>query len=286
MKSHRPMLALIIAGLLVSYTLSASAQHLNGQITINVEKLLPEAREKLADFQSQLLRYVNEYDWSDNPGRYDIPVQIDIYFERADIVGLEDRYEARLVLSNQGDFQASDKRWSFTYQQGVLLNHTDQFHPLTSMLDFYFNILLGQEFDKQAKLGGTSYYQKAFAVAQLSKFTDYFNAGWKERSVYLERLQSEAQTPYRELEYFFNQARGKLRMDDRKTAGQYLRVVTLRLKEVSPESEGTARFFQLHHLDLARMLSALGMAPELQEISRLDPTHTATYEDFIRQMQQ
>lgn len=260
------------------------AQRPVATVNINTEKLRPESREKLVNLKAEIENYINSKDWIDEASRYDIPVQIDIFFEQAQPTSFEDRYDARLVLSNGTDYQASDKRWRFAYQQGVTFNQPERFHGLAEMLDFYIYIMLGWEYDKLTRLGGTPYYQKASAVVQQSKFSEYFHNGWKERQLHIENILSDDQIPLRELEYFFLQARQWLRLDDRKTAGQYLRVILYRLKGLNREMEGLDRFYQLHHLDLARFLSLLQMRPELEELSQLDPANAATYQQFIDQI--
>jgi len=276
------LIAFVLFSLMIAP--AAQAQRLVAQVSLNTEKLLQESKDKLAPLQDQLVRYINDYDWSGVSSGYEIPVQVDVYFERADPASFEDRYDARLVVSNQSDFQESDKRWRFAYQQGAQLNHAGQFNSLTSALDFYFYILLGQQFDKSTKLGGTPYYQKAYQVAQLSKFSEFFQWGWQERLTRIEKLQSDAQIPLRELNYFFVQGRNRLRVDDRKTAEQYLRVVVLRLHHLNPEDESTQRFYELNSFELGRMLTTLGLRQQLQDLSAMDPAHQATYDAFFKQM--
>lgn len=273
--------ALLVLCLLAT---TSNAQRLAATVNINTEKLILEARQKLVNLKSELENYVNGHEWSDNSRRYDIPVQIDIFFERAQATSFEDRYEALLVLSNGTDYQASDKRWSFRYQQGIPFSHTGQFDPLKGMLDFYIYIMLGQEYDKISKLGGDDYYQKAFDVVQQSKSSEFYSNGWKERSLHIEMIMSEYRFPLRELEYYFLQSKQWFRLDDRKTAAQYLRVILIRLKNINPELEGLDRFYQLHHLDLARMLSVMGMRKELSELMDLNPANKTTYQSFFEQI--
>lgn len=277
---------ILLAFLLVSFAPQIQAQRPVAKINVNLEKFTQqEIRDKLINFQGKLEQYINNYEWTDNEHRYNIPVQIDILFERARPTSFEDRYDARFIISNGTDFQDSDKRWTFAYQEGESLTHTGQFHSLTGMLDFFIYILLGHELDKLAKLGGTPYYQKAEEVVQLSKFSEFFQTGWKERSVRIADIISEDRVPLRQLEYFFIQATQWMRLDNRKTANQYLKVILIKLKDLNMESEGLSRFFQIHHLELARMLSVLGMAEELNELKRLDPANVGTYQQFLEQIQ-
>ena len=270
------------AGLVGAYP--AGAQQIRAKVSLNTEKLLQESKDKLVSLADQLTRYINEYDWLQQQGRYPINVQVDLYVERAVPTNFEDRYEARLVIGNQSDFQESDKRWQFPYQQGAQLTHADQFNAFTGVIDFYLFLLLGGEFDKASKLGGTDYYAKAYQVAQLSKFSEFFQWGWKERLAHIEKLRSDAYIPFRELRYFFVQARNNLRVDNRKAAEQYLRVVLIRLRSLNPEDEATLRFYELNSLDLARLLTAFGMRNQLQDLTAQDAAHAATYQEALKQL--
>ncbi|TKJ39775.1 hypothetical protein CEE37_10890 [candidate division LCP-89 bacterium B3_LCP] len=284
MNRNRFSCVLLVLATVAMLSCIAHAQRPIATVKINTEKLIQESKEKLNNLKLELETYVKEFDWSDNSKRYDIPVQIDIFFERAQTVSFEDRYDARMVLSNGTDFQASDKRWSFRYIQGTTTKQSGQFEPLTAMLDFYIYVMLAHEYDKATKLGGDDYFQKAYDIMQQSKFSEFYSGGWKERSLYLENLMSEGNIPLRELEYFFIQAKQWLRLDNRKTGSQYLRVILMRLLEMDPEKDGLDRFYQLHHLDLARMLSSLQMRQELLDMIRLNPDNEVIYKQFMDQI--
>jgi hypothetical protein len=262
----------------------AQAQRLVAKVNVNVEKLTQESKTILASLGDQLTRYINDYDWVENSRRFDVPVNVDVFINQASTISYENRFDAQLVLSSQTDYQASDKRWEFAYQQGAQLTHSDQFNALTDILDFYFYIMLGQELDKSQKLDGTQLYEKASQIAQASKFSEFYEFGWKERQDNIQKILSETYKPMRELEYFTNQAKNRMRIDDRKTAGQYLRIVLIRLHSVNPEDPSTVRFYELRNVDLGRMLTALGMKAQLQELATLDPAHNSAYQDFLKQI--
>ncbi len=287
-KMIRRLISGVTAVLLIAtgLTLPTRAQRPVATVRLNMEKLTnPETREKLANLKEELERYVNDKEWTDNSYQYNIPVQIDILFERMQPTSHEDRWDARFILSNGSDYQASDKRWSFPYMIGKPFNWEGKFHPLTGMIDFYMYIMLGRELDKKKKLGGTIYYQKALEVVQQSKFSEFYQSGWKERQTLITKILSEDQIPLRELEYFFNQANRWFRVDNRKTASQYLRVIVMKLQEINPDKDELNRFYQLHHLDLARLMSVLGMRDELETLKRLNPANADTYQKFLDQIQ-
>jgi hypothetical protein len=283
MKNQLTFSLIVITSLLLLSAAPVRAQKISAQVSVNTEQLLPESKVKLTPLQEQLTRYLNEFDFTDNNAHYNIPVQIDIFVTAATATSFEDRYDATIAVNSQNDFQAADKKWRFGYQQGSQLTHNEQFQSFNSLIDFYIYALLGQEYDKKAKLGGDAYYQKAFQVVQLSKFSEFFEQGWKERTAFIERIQSGARKPYRELEYFFAQSQNRFRVDDRKTSGQYLRAILIKLRSLAADDPATLRFFEIHHLDIGRMLSSLGLQDQLQILTSLDPAHVAVYQQFIQQ---
>ncbi|MFH1861530.1 MAG: DUF4835 family protein, partial [bacterium] len=202
-KSTSAQVLIVLLGSLALLALSTEqsmAQKLVAQLNQNTEKLTQESKDKLVSLTETIEQYINDFDWCDNSKRYTIPMQIDIFFEKAEATSFEDRYDARIVISsNKADFQASDKRWRFPYQISERLTHAEQFHPLTGILDFYIYQLLGQEFDRLKKLGGDTHYQKAKQIAELSKFSEFYQWGWKERVARIDSLLSETQIPLREL---------------------------------------------------------------------------------------
>jgi len=271
--------------LVLSVTLAgtAMAQRPRVTVTLNTDKFQSqEIKDKVVNLPAELERYIQGITWSDNKLNYDIPVRIEIILENVKPTSFEDRYDASFILRTDGDYQAADTRWTFPYMQGQSLNYHGNFNPLIAIVEFYINIMLGYEMDKHSKLGGESFFQKANDIVQQSKFSDFFETGWKERQIRIQKLLSENNRTLRELEYFFTQANHRFRNDDRKTAGQYLRAIVLKLQDIHPDAEGLERFYGLHAYDLARMLSMLGFRAELEQLLRLNPENESTYREFLQ----
>ena len=172
------------------------AQKVVAEVKIILKKLPLEKREKLADFEQKLTDYINEMDWCEDRYGTELHVKIQIFLSDAS-VSYEDRYRGTLLISNNSDMQFYDKRWLFSYNSlEPLIKDESQFHPLTSVLDFYVNILLGGEFDKFGKLEGSPYYKKADNISQQARFSKYIN-GWDERKIVIDRILARENEPYR-----------------------------------------------------------------------------------------
>ncbi|MBU1651534.1 DUF4835 family protein, partial [bacterium] len=240
-----------------------------------------EIKDKIVNLPVELARYIQSINWSNNERNYDISVRIEIILDNVKPTSHEDRYDGSFIFSGSTEYQAADNRWTFPYMAGQSLNYSGNFNPLTAMVEFYMNIMLGYELDKHSKLGGQSFFEKANDVIQQSKFSEFFQTGWKERQYRIDNLLSNENQALRELEYFFTQAHNRLRVDERNTAGQYLRVIVLKLQDINPENEGLERFYGLHAYDLARLLSTMGFRAELEQLLLLNPQNEATYREFL-----
>lgn len=156
-----------------------SAQELDVTVNVRTEILSASLREYVADFQSQIQKYMNEHRWTEFDFRGDkIPVTMEINFTSGS--DAKDFTAQIVIVSQRRIFEddrptdrtsillrVNDARWSFTYIQGMPLYHNEfQFHQIASVLDFYAYLIIGLDFDSYEPLQGTSYYQKALVVAQ------------------------------------------------------------------------------------------------------------------------
>ncbi len=169
----------IVAGLLLACS-AASAQELQVTVNVNAEQLpSPSDREYIADFKQKVEAYMNEYRWTGIDFRGDkIPVSMEIFFLS---VTSSKEYTAQVAISSQRRIwendrptqrtsillRVLDRRWSFTYIQGMPFTHDDfTYDPITSFLDFYAYMILAFDFDSYEPMAGTPFYSKALNISQ------------------------------------------------------------------------------------------------------------------------
>ncbi len=164
------------------------AQELNCSVSVNYQKLQGSQYDYLRDLEDQIRRYLNERRWTNDTfediERIDCMVQV--FFEEAITLT---RFRARLVLATRRPIygttqyttvlQLSDPNWEFEYPQGTpLIFNMEQFHPLTSVLDFYAFIILGYDYDTFSELGGTPFFEQARRIAELAQAAGA--SGWNQ----------------------------------------------------------------------------------------------------------
>ncbi len=159
----------------------ASAQELNCQITINRDAITGTEFDFLREFREEVFRYVNSRAWTDDVFRAEerIDCQIQITFVAAES---QTSFNAQLVVQasrpiygtaqRTTTFRAADSNWDFSYARGQnLIYDPNRFNPLTSVLDFYANVILGYDYDTFEAFGGTPFFERAQRIAELSRAT-------------------------------------------------------------------------------------------------------------------
>lgn len=170
---RRLTLALALAAGLAA---GASAQELNCRVSVNFSALAGNEFDFLRDLQRNVEEYLNGRSWTDD--RFEpyerIDCNVGITFTSAQ--GL-DRFVAQIavgasrpiygVLQRTTTFQVLDGEWEFQYNRGQpLIYDPNRFDPLTSVLDFYANLILGYDYDTFSELGGTPYFERARQIAE------------------------------------------------------------------------------------------------------------------------
>jgi hypothetical protein len=185
----------------VFYGIPVYAQLVVPEITINTDQLPEEARTKLAGLDSLLTTYVQAQPWAGDDEQYDFPVQISIFFTDYTPSAQEDKYKAKLIATNKADVRFEDVRWEFGLRQPVSFSPT-QYQPFKSVVEFYIWMLLGTEFDKLEKFGGTPYYEKAKQIYLESSSSLYY-FGWDKRIDLLRAQTDDGNKPVREFNFFY-----------------------------------------------------------------------------------
>ncbi|MEM0962080.1 MAG: DUF4835 family protein [Bacteroidota bacterium] len=182
---------LLVAFLLVLLAPSPAAQELNCQVSINRQALSGSEFGYLDEMRTEIQRYLNGRIWTTDAfeASEQIECQFQITFTRS--LSLTD-FGAQLVVqasrpiygtaSRTTTFRVLDETWSFRYTRGQpLIYDPNRFDALTSVLDFYANLILGYDYDSFSALGGTPYFERALRVAELARSDNNASdpgAGW------------------------------------------------------------------------------------------------------------
>jgi hypothetical protein len=222
----------------------------NGQkivcnVTITPDKLPQENQMKLSYLKDELQDYTNNYEWTENEFDYEIECELELAFSQAQVVSYEDRYTATLVISNGKDQLYADKRCTFPLQEKERLVHSSSYHPFTSLIDFYFYLLIGYEYDKLYEFGGDEYYQLAKELSISSKSAIQYYKGWDRREDIITGILDEKNRKHRLLMYNYYTGYYFYEENDFEQAEPYLLEAVKLLKNIPPDKRD--RFLQLNY---------------------------------------
>ncbi|MBC8277266.1 MAG: DUF4835 family protein [FCB group bacterium] len=263
---HRVFLAVII---LNSFSHNVFAQKIVCRTKISLEKMPLENQQKLAFLQEELDSYINTFDWTEDEFGYDVNCLLEIAFDEVKTVSYEDRYVATVIISNGVDLQYADKRWTFALNQGERLSHSSSFHPFTSLIDFYLDLILGHEFDKLHDLGGDEFYAAAKLLGESAKFSSQYYRGWDRRNITVTDLTSQSNIPYRKLLFHYNTGLYFFDTQEFDSARPHLHRAAGLLKRV--EKKKLERFYDLNYLYFSRALKSMKMPAELKTLDSYKP---------------
>lgn len=158
------------------------SQEIQAKVIVNLNNPPEEERRNWESFAADVEAYLNSYNWTTNfEGDR---IQCNITFN---ITGYGDKgYTAQIyVTSNRPAYNSrtlttlarfSDDKVAFPYTRGQSLNHGQLYRPLETVLDYYANLILGQEFDSYGRLDGDQFYQAALGHALIANSSGGF--GW------------------------------------------------------------------------------------------------------------
>lgn len=254
------------------------------KVKIIIDKLPLDKQQKMRGFHIAIKNYIENANWLEED--YVSPIEISLQMFLTDIPSnIEDRYRCEFLISSS-DVQYFDKRVRFPYYPGDPLIYNEQnFEPLTGVIDFYMNLILGNEFDKYSGFGGDIYYKRALNIAALGKFsrTEYI-LGWTEREELIKRMFREPFTTFRKMKdyYFYGLY---VKDEDIAETRKYLKIsldMIQTVMEKESDMEEPKQFLNAHYLEFLDIFKDDKNKNEVfKKLKELDPEHKELYEELI-----
>ena len=237
LKNSRYFLFSLLFMLLMQPGTRLVAQVVRADVQVQLDALPDEKREKLQNFQQILNDYFNNFQWTKDEFVGELPLTIQILMQDIS-VSYEDRYKLQIIVSNNSDVQYTDKRCRMEYQKGEIPMHNENtWDSLTSLLDFFTYIVIGEEMDKFGHLLGTPYFERAKVIADQARFgLGQFIEGWDLRYELIDYLLGDSYRKFREMKdfYFYGLYFAK---EDPARAKRYMKEAVRMLKEFKAEEK-------------------------------------------------
>ncbi len=250
------------------------------KVTTILDKLPDEFKPRMADFAGKVEKYINAKSWIEED--YVMPFTIGFqFFLEYRPTSTEDRYQCSLIASGP-DLQYFDKRAIFPFQQNDLITDSPGYVPVRALIDFYVYLLIGNELDKYGALEGTKYFEKARAILQEAKFSQFIY-GWDYREDTILAIFAENYKKFRELKdyYFYGMS---VLAEEPGAARDYIKQSLERLEVVLRENKdnlAAKQFIDAHYSEVIDVFKGSKDTHPFQILLRLDPERKNIYEEQI-----
>ncbi len=259
-----------------------NAQFKEASVSFDDRLLKADEKTSLFQLQNNIKKFYEYTVWNEEYRDLEININIQILFEGNANIGSTQSYGIQSLFSNNTDLHFFDKGSSFILSQNNALYYDSvYFDPISSLLGFYGNIILGAELDTWSNLGGSSHYEKARSIAVRANASN-FSRGWDQRIVLINLLTENV--GLRKLRFSTYLAYELFENGEIDACGEALNSVVDNLAEVVDnynQENYTNTFLKFHGKKIGEIMQKLGQKELLREMIYLDSQRDNIYKDLL-----
>ena len=258
-----------------------NAQFKEATVSFDDRLLKDDEKSSLFNLKNSLQKFYVDSVWNDEYRDLEIKLNIQIIFEGNANAGSSEAFLIQSLFSNNKDLHFFDKGSQFSMSQNSSLYYDSVYYdPLSSLLGFYGNIILGAELDTWSSLGGSQHYEKARSIAVRATASN-FSRGWEQRLLLINLLTDNVGlrklrfSTYLTYELFDN--------GDIDECLLALEKVIENLDEVFnnySQENYTNMFMKYHGPKIGEIMEKLGQKEMLLDLQDLDSQRTNIYKDY------
>ena len=182
------LMKLVKYAIILSICTGLNAQFKDAAITFDDRLLRDDEKSSLFNLKNSMTKFYVDTVWNDEYRDLELNLNIQIIFEGNANTGSSEAYLIQSLFSNNVDLHFFDKGSQFALNQNSSLYYDSVYYdPLSSLLGFYGNIILGAELDTWSFLGGSQHYEKARSIAVRASASN-FSRGWEQRLLLINLL--------------------------------------------------------------------------------------------------
>ena len=258
-----------------------NAQFKEANITFDDRLLRDDEKSSLFNLKSAMQRFYVDTVWNDEYRDLELKLNIQIIFEGNANTGSSESFLIQSLFSNNMDLHFFDKGSQFSLSQNSSLYYDSVYYdPLSSLLGFYGNIILGAELDTWSLLAGSQHYEKARSIAVRASASN-FSRGWEQRLLLINLLTDNVGlrklrfSTYLTYELFDN---GNI--DDCIAALDELIKNLNQIYNNYSQENYTNMFMKYHGPKIGEIMEKLGQKEMLSKMQYLDSQRSNIYKDF------
>lgn len=297
-----PRFILIFA--LICCSFGAIGQEFRCNVSVSSSRIEGTYKQVFESMRTDIYEFMNNRKWSDNVFTTDERIECTIFIQITEQVSSDEFKGTIQVQMNRPIFNASytspllnikdnDLQFRYVEFQPMEFDETSNSNPLTNILAYYANVILGFDYDTYSPLGGSAYFQKARDIVNRSQnarekgwraFEGNFNRFWL-----IENLTNKAYGPFRELLYRYHRL-GLDVMAEKPDIGRSEIADALknmqRVYRSKPDTYINRIFFDAKSDELVNIFSK-GSTDEKGRVmvilTECDPSNTGKYEKIMEQ---
>ena len=258
-----------------------NAQFKEATVTFDDRLLRDDEKSSLFNLKNSMQKFYVDTVWNDEYRDLELKLNIQIIFEGSANTGSSESFLIQSLFSNNMDLHFFDKGSQFSLSQNSSLYYDSIYYdPLSSLLGFYGNIILGAELDTWSSLGGSQHYEKARSIAVRATASN-FSRGWEQRLLLINLLTDNAGlrklrfSTYLSYELFDNGNIDECLL----TIKEVIKNLDEVFNNYSQENY-TNMFMKYHGPKIGEIMEKLGQKEMLLELKDLDPQRMDIYKDF------
>ena len=194
-------------------------QEFRCNVSVSSSRVEGTNKQVFESMRTDIYEFMNNRKWSDNVFNTDERIECTIFIQITQQLSSDEFSGTMQIQLNRPVFNSSynspllnlkdnDIQFKYVDFQPMEYDETGNSNPLTNMLAYYADIILGFDYDTYSPLGGTAYFQKARDIVNRSQnarekgwraFEGNFNRFWL-----VENLTNKAYGPFRELLYRYH----------------------------------------------------------------------------------
>ena len=233
------------------------AQVIRAKVKVEMPLLKPEEKAPIKNFPQRIQDFINNNQWNpDGDTDIVIPVNITIIIQSVYEGSAGYVYVSQFLISSESGENFYDKTWEYLYLPDEYWNFPiNIFHPVTSMLDYYLNLVLAGELDTYSEYGGTESYNSAIRVCQEGIRSSY-SKGWTIRKEQVLEYTREFTRPLRMAKLVYYDAMGAMGEGNRLLQLEYGEEM-MQLLEQTSRYQGNSRPLERYMEKNARQISQI-----------------------------
>ena len=258
-----------------------NAQFKEASITFDDRLLRDDEKSSLFNLKSAMQRFYVDTVWNDEYRDLELKLNIQIIFEGNANTGSSESFLIQSLFSNNMDLHFFDKGSQFSLSQNSSLYYDSVYYdPLSSLLGFYGNIILGAELDTWSSLGGSQHYEKARSIAVRASASS-FSRGWEQRLLLINLLTDNG--GLRKLRFSTYLA---YELFDNGNIDDCIAVLNDLIKNLNEiynnysQENYTNMFMKYHGPKIGEIMEKLGQKEMLSKMQYLDSQRSNIYKDF------